>query len=128
MSRVYVMLTVLALGGAMVGCGRNAGLAPGAVEPVAGAVAVRVVNNNFNDMDVYAMSGGVARRLGTVTAASNGTFVLDPSYFPTGDLRLVATPIGGRGRAFSGPLNVTVGETVEFDIAPQLGDSMAVVR
>lgn len=129
MSRLYVVLTVLALGGTMVGCGRNAGLTPGSVAPVAGAVAVHVVNNNFNDVDVYAVSQEAgARRLGMVMATSDGTFVLDPSYFPTGQLRLIAAPIGGRARANSGLLNVTAGEIVEFDIAPHLQESSAIVR
>ncbi len=128
MSRLYMILTVLALGAGVAGCGRNAGLEPGAVQPVAGAVAVHVVNNAFTDVDVYAISGGVAHRLGTVTATSNGDFVLDPSYYPTGQLRLVASPIGGNGRGSSGLLNVMAGQTIEFDIAPHLPDSSAIVR
>ncbi len=128
MSRLYMILTVLALGAGVAGCGRNAGLEPGAVQPVAGAVAVHVVNNAFSDVDVFAVSEGVAHRLGMVTATSSGDFVLDPSYFPTGQLRLIAAPIGGSGRASSGLLSVMAGQTIEFDVAPHLQDSMAVVR
>ena len=128
MSRIYTMLTVLALGAAIGGCARNAGLQTGSAQPVAGAVTVRVVNDNFNDVDVYAIVGGVANRIGMVTGTSKATFVLDPSYFPTGELRLVATPIGGGGRASSGLLSVLAGETIEFDIAPHLRDSAVFVR
>ncbi len=128
MSRLYMIVTILALGAGAAGCGRSAGLEPGAVQPVAGAVAVHVVNNAFNDVDVYAVSEGVAHRLGTVTATSSDNFVLDPSYFPTGQLRLIAAPIGGRARASSGLLNVEAGQTIEFDIAPHLQESSAIVR
>ncbi len=128
MSRLYMILTILTLGAGAAACGRNAGLEQGSVQPVAGAVAVRVVNNAFTDVDVYAVSGGIARRLGTVTATSNGDFVLDPSYFPAGQLRLIAAPIGGRARASSGLLDVTAGQTIEFDIAPHLQDSSAIVH
>ncbi len=128
MSRLYMILTVLALGAGAAGCGRNAGLEPGAIQPVAGAVAVHVVNNALNDVDVYAVSQGVARRVGTVMSAGSGDFVLDPSYFPTGQLRLIAAPIAGYGRASSGLLNISAGQTIEFDIAPHLPDSSAIVR
>ncbi len=128
MSKLYMILTVIALGAGVAGCGRNAGLDTGTIQPVAGAVAVHVVNNNFNDVDVYAVSEGVAHRLGTVTAASTSDFVMDPSYFPSGQLRLIAAPIGGNGRGSSGLLSVMAGQTIEFDVAPHLIDSMAVVR
>lgn len=126
MSKLYTILTVIALGTGVAGCGRNAGLET--IQPVAGAVAVHVVNNNFNDVDVYAVSQGVAHRLGTVTGESSSDFVMDPSYFPTGQLRLVAAPIGGNGRGSSGLLSVMAGQTIEFDVAPRLRDSMAIVR
>ncbi len=128
MSRLYMILTVLALGAGAAGCGRGAGLEPGTVQPVAGAVAVRVENNALTDVDVYAVSQGVARRLGTVLSTASSDFVLDPSYFPTGQLRLIAAPIAGNGRASSGLLNVMPGQTVEFDIAPHLPDSSAIVH
>ncbi len=128
MSRLYVILTVLTLGAGAAGCGRNAGLEPGAVQPVAGAVAVHVVNNAFSDVDIYVVSEGVAHRLGTVTATTSTDFVMDPSYFPTGQLRLIGAPIAGNGRASSGLLNVMAGQTIEFDITPNLRGSMAVVR
>jgi len=128
MSRFYTILTVLALGSAASACGRGAGLQTGSVQPVAGAVTVRVVNNNFNDVDVYSLSTGIAQRLGTVTAGSKETFVMTPSDFPNGQIRLVATPIGGGGRGFSGPLNVMPGQSVEFDIAPNLRDSAAFIH
>lgn len=130
MVRLKALVMALALGSAAGACGRS--VAPyqtGSAEPDANAVLVRVVNNNFNDVDVYSVtSGGDATRLGSVTATTTGSFVLDPSYFPTGTLRLIARPIGGNGRALSDFLTVTPGMTIEFDIAPRLRDSMAIPR
>ncbi len=130
MIRMKALLVALALGSAAGACGRSAGsYETGSAEPVANGVLVKVVNNSFSDVDLYAVSrSGQAMRLGMVTATSNGSFVLDPSYFPTGELRLLATPIGGNGRANSGLLDVSAGQTVEFDIAPRLRDSSAIVR
>jgi hypothetical protein len=130
MARVKALIVALALGGTAGGCGRPAVSEETTMpEPVADAVVVRVVNNSFADIDVYAVSHAGARlRLGTVTATSNTNFVLDPSYFPAGELRLMATPIGGNERASSGLLNVTAGETVEFNISQRLRDSSATVR
>jgi hypothetical protein len=99
----------------------------GGVAP-ADAVALHVQNDNFADMDVYVVSEGLATRLGTATGLSSTNFTLDPSFFPTSELRIVATPIGGNGRASSGPLIVNAGQTIEFRIAPRLRQSTASVR
>ena len=80
-------------------------------------IGVQIQNMNFLDVDVFAISGGMAHRLGMVTGTSTGTFSLDPSY-STRPLYIVATPIGGRGRASSGELNVTAGDTVALTISP----------
>jgi hypothetical protein len=93
-----------------------------------GTVAVHVINNNFADMDVYAVSEGLPTRLGTVTGNSNDTFYLDPSFFPTSTLRIVATPIGGNGRASSGQISVSPGQTIDFTIAPVMSQSSVMIR
>jgi hypothetical protein len=41
---------------------------------------------------------------------------------------VVATPIGGNGRASSGPLIVSPGQTVNFTIGPVLSQSFATVQ
>ena len=128
MVRVKAMIVALALGSAAGACGRGVGPYQ-AGQPVANAVVVRVVNNNLNILDIYSVtSGGDATRLGTVNAATSGSFVLDPSYFPTGTLRLIARPVSGLGQAVSNVLTVTPGMTIEFDVAPRLRDSMAITR
>ena len=37
-------------------------------------IGVRIENRNFSDMNVFAVSGGMARRLGMVIGSSDGTF------------------------------------------------------
>jgi hypothetical protein len=106
-------------------CSRT-GEAAGEVAP-ASAVGLRVRNNNFLDMDVYAVSAGLATRLGTVTGNSSRNFVLSPSL-ATPDLRIVATPIGGNGRASSGQLLVSPGQTIEFTIGANMLNSTAFIR
>jgi hypothetical protein len=92
------------------------------------SVGVDIENNNFSDVDVYVVSEGLATRLGTVTGNTTAHYNLDPSFLPTDQLRLVATPIGGNGRASSGPLNVSPGQTIHFTVAPRLRQSFADVR
>ena len=99
-----------------------------APEGTQGAVALVVQNQNFSDMDIYVVSQGVATRVGDVTGNNTARFRLDPSFFPTNALRVVATPIGGNGRAYSGPLNVAPGQTIVFTIAPLLRQSSASIR
>lgn len=111
---------------ATAGCHRG-GFA-NAPEGMQGAVGLVVQNQNFYDMDLYVVSQGVATRVGDVTGNSTGRFRLDPSFFPSSELRVVATPVGGNGRAFSGPLNVAPGQTIVFTIGSVLRQSTASIR
>jgi hypothetical protein len=111
---------------ATAGCHRG-GFA-NAPEGTQGAVGLVVQNQNFYDMDVYVVSEGVATRVGDVTGNSTARFRLDPSFFPSNELRIVATPVGGNGRAFSGPLTVGPGQTIVFTVAPILRQSSASIR
>src|SRR5436305_12629420 len=86
--------------------------AAGEVAP-ANAIGLHVRNDNFLDMDVYAVSDGLPTRLGTVTGNSSRNFVLDPSL-AVQDFRIIATPIGGSGRASSGNLLVGPGYPSDF--------------
>lgn len=93
-----------------------------------GRVVVHVVNNNFSDMDIYVVSEGLATRMGTVSGNSSDTFTLDPSFSRISQLQIVGAPIGGNGRAGTGPLTVGPGQTVEFTIGPVLSQSTVTIR
>jgi hypothetical protein len=93
-----------------------------------GNITLVVRNNNYNDVDVYAVSSGLATRVGTVTGNSSATFTLNPTLVGPTDFRIVATPIGGNGRASTGPLVVSQGQTIEFTVGPVLSQSTVSVR
>ncbi|HEU4642313.1 MAG TPA: hypothetical protein VFS44_07635 [Gemmatimonadaceae bacterium] len=102
--------------------------ASGEVAGNAEAVSLVVRNDNFADMDVYAIANGESRRVGMVTGNKTARFRLDPSLYPSGQVSLVAKPVGGRGLASTGPVNVIRGQTVQFTIAPRLEQSSVEVR
>jgi hypothetical protein len=101
---------------------------PYAVGQEQDAVGLVVRNDNFADVDVYAIADGLPTRIGTVTGNSTARFDLSNSVYRATDLRIVATPIGGNGRASSGQLQVGPGQTIMFTIAPVLRQSTASVR
>jgi hypothetical protein len=122
---VFAVLLVILLGVSAEGCASAANVATGG----SAAATLRVENHNFNDVDVFAVPpGGTPQRLGMVTGASSGTFVLPRTLIATLPLRIIAAPIGGFGAAGSGPLTVYGGQTVLFTVEADLHLSSAVVR
>lgn len=93
-----------------------------------GAVGLHVENDNFLDVDVFAISQGMRTRLGTVTGSSSATFMIEPSMATQGDLRIIATPIGGMGQASTGSLQVSPGETIEFRVGSVLSNSAVYIK
>ncbi len=76
---------------------------------------VRVVNDNWHDITVYAVRAGYRRRLGTVTSFPSRVCTLPPTFLiPSDELRLIADPIGRRGAFVSEPLLVNPGDVVEW--------------
>jgi len=91
-------------------------------------IRVTVVNNNWADVRVYAVSSSYTVRLGTVSALGRSTFKLPralPAY--TGDFQLVVRPIGQRGVHYSQPILASAGDTIEFTVQNHLGLSSAIV-
>lgn len=128
MRRITTSLLALALAlapGGLTGCHGHAAPAPA---PQGSGVKLVVQNRYFGDMDVYVVSEGLATRLGMVTSGTTASYTLDPSFFPSTDLRIVATPLGGNGRASSGPVLARPGQTITFTIAPVLRQSSVMVQ
>lgn len=120
---------ILAIGATVpmaAGCAHTA-QASGDVAPVT-SIGLRVRNDNFLDMDVYAVSAGLATRVGTVTGNSRRNFVLDASMADGQDFRIVATPIGGNGRATTGNIAVGPGQLIDFTIGSTLRNSSVIIR
>ena len=120
-----VFFAAFAAGSAASACART-GQAAGDLAP-ATAIGLAVTNQNFLDMDVYAVSDGLATRLGTVNGNNTRTFTLNPSL-AVRDLRIVATPIGGNGQASTGEVIVSPGQTIEFRIGSTLRNSSVSIR
>lgn len=91
-------------------------------------VQVQVQSSYVGPLDIYLVSEGVASRLGDVSGPTMQTFVVDPTQFDINDLRIVAVPVGGYGRASTGRLDVRRGNIVQFNISPILRQSTTFVR
>ena len=76
---------------------------------------VRVINDNWNDITVYAVRNGYRRLLGHVTSFTSRELTLPRTLLiPNNELRLIADPIGRRGVYVSEPLVVNAGDVVEW--------------
>ena len=124
-SRYFIALLVASATVPISACSRTT-QAAGDLAPAA-SIGLSVTNQNFLDMDVYAVSDGLATRLGTVNGNNTRTFALHPSL-ASRDLRIVATPIGGNGRASTGEVLVSPGQTIEFRIGSILRNSTVSIR
>jgi hypothetical protein len=91
-------------------------------------ILVHVRNENFLDMNVYAVISGVSRRLGMVTGNGAGDFKISWSVAYGRPIVLRAVPIGGSGSVYSPSLSVGEGQEIEFKIASTLRQSTAIVR
>jgi hypothetical protein len=96
--------------------------------PKSEPIAVHIRNENFLDMDVYAVIGGARRRLGMVSGNTSGDFSIEGGVFAGQSVSVVAIPIGGRGAATTGSLNIGAGQVIEFTVAPVLTQSRVSVH
>ncbi len=90
-------------------------------------VPIHVENQNYLDMDVAAVIGGVSRRVGDVPGNSSRNFTITLSTAFGEPITMTARPIGGNGTFTSGPLNVGMGQSVEMRIGAMLRQSIAVL-
>jgi hypothetical protein len=81
------------------------------------AATVEVENNNWADMTVYVLRGGSRVRLGMVTSMGKSVFRIPASLLNTsGDVRLLADPVGSRDTYTTPIIQVNPGERIEFNI------------
>ena len=90
---------------------------------------IRVTNNNWSDMTIYLLRGTERRRLGTVGSNSTGVFQL-PEYVlvGSGDIRLLADPLGSTRTYLSPLLLVSPGQQVEWRLENNMSLSSAYIR
>jgi len=124
-ARLPLLAILLSLGTLSTACHSNNAYEVGRD---ADAVGLVVQNDNFADMDIYAVASGLATRIGTVSGGRTERFDLNASLYNASDFRIVGTPIGGNGRASTGPIVVTRGSTIHFTITPLLSASSVSIR
>lgn len=102
---------------------------PGEEAPHREPIVVRVKNENFLDVNVYANVGSMSRRLGMVSGNSTMNLSIDWTATSTGEpIVMTAIPIGGGGqRATTGPLTVGYGQMIFFTVASVIRQSTASV-
>ena len=96
--------------------GRAAEGAPDPSEPA----MVRVQNQGFSDMVVYAVSGGQRIRLGLATGNSTKEFPVPQHLVRAGGtIRFLADPVGSSRTPVSEEMAVQPGDVVSLTIPPQ---------
>jgi len=80
---------------------------------------VRVENQRYLDVDVYAVYEGQRVRLGTVTGESTEVFALPTAFVdPAKSIRILALPVGGDAAPISEEVHVYPGDEVSVLIVP----------
>ena len=92
-------------------------------------ITISVSNSNPLDMTVYAVNQSMRIRLGTVSTASTQRFTLSLHQIsPTGELQLLADPVGSRRTFTSEPIHVFAGQAVEWILQADLRQSTLTIR
>jgi hypothetical protein len=88
--------------------------------PARGPATIEVENQNFLDMTVYVVEGGVRQRLGAARGNSTTTLTIPGRLIRGGasPLRFLADPIGQEGLPVTEEIMVEPGDTVELVIPP----------
>lgn len=122
LTTAVAVLSAATLGGACAPAAPGGAGAP-APELFAGAAApptVRVTNNNWSNMNVYAVRGTSRFRLGMVTSMATEVFRLPDALADAGGMRLLADPIGGSEQFITPTVQVRSGEVVRLELQNQL--------
>jgi hypothetical protein len=97
-------------------------------EPEREPIHLHVRNENFADMNVAVIAGGVARRLGQVAGNSVGDFTIAYNVANGQSISVRAIPIGGNTSYTSQNLSVGGGQMIEMRLAATLRQSSTIVR
>jgi hypothetical protein len=87
--------------------------------PGRGHTRVRVENQRYLDMDIYAVYQSQRIRLGTVSGGSSQVFELPRQFVNPGmPIQFLASPIGGAAMPISEEVTVNPGDEINLVIAP----------
>ena len=88
--------------------------------PEQATATLRVENQGFADMTIYAVRSGQRTRLGTVTGNSTSRFTIPSNLiFGATTLRCLADPIGSTRTPVSDEITVQPGDEVQLIIPPR---------
>ena len=93
-----------------------------------GRTTVTVINHNTLDMHMYAISGSQMNSLGMVHSLSRATWELPAHVAASGDVRILADPIGQRASFLTDRIVFTPGDEVEVTLENNLSLSSYAVR
>jgi hypothetical protein len=97
------------------------GSATGSSSRLTAEPTIRVQNQNWSDVVVYAVRSGRRHRLGMVTSMSSARFRLPRGLaMGTGELQLVADAIGSSRGFTSGPIHVSNGQEIALNVQNHL--------
>jgi hypothetical protein len=113
---------------AVAACSRNNPETGADFEPAPEPISVFVRNENFLDVTVSLITGGVSRRLGQVSGNGSSDFKINASVANGQSVSVTAVPIGQTARYTSQGLQVRPGQRIEVRIAASLRQSSTVVR
>jgi hypothetical protein len=121
-------VTVVFLTVAASGCGRKDTDSPFR-RVVDRPVQLEVDNNNFLDVSVFAVAGGLSLRLGDVGGKNKGTFTLDPDRISmVSGIQVLVDPIGSDQTYLSPAVYPFGGATLQLSVGAFIDQSFLSVR
>jgi hypothetical protein len=91
------------------------------VEPVYQPVTLEVINNNWQDIVIYAIVGNTRQRLGSVPAVKHATLELPSGLVPLpGSVQLLLDPLGSRATYRTGFISIGLGQQIRLVVENQL--------
>jgi hypothetical protein len=89
---------------------------------------VEVTNHNWLDVNIYAVRSGQRARLGTVGSMMTERFTIPDAMVNSGEVRLMAAPIGSPRVHRTDPILVLAGDVIRWNVENRLAHSSYSVR
>ena len=88
--------------------------------PDSAPVSLTVTNQNWLDVDVFAIRGSTRYRLGAVSGNSSATLRIPSSLIARGELQLMADPVGSNDVYVSDLIPVAPDQALQLTVAPRM--------
>jgi hypothetical protein len=111
-----------------VGCGGNSQQVVNGMPAPDEAITVSVQNHNWQDVDVFAVNGSQRVRLGSVTTANTGVFVLPSSLMFAPDLRILVHPLASPRDFLSPRISASPGDVIQVTVVNAIAQTSVTIR